>query len=200
MPAHPQDIFRRLHLADPAIFALVPAPPSQWCYPAHPALLTVGHSDCFHREALYGCAASRAERRTPCAGTASAWMYLINWLASSDERERHATPPPAAPPPAPSPTVPRVAGDSGAGVSGGRRTRTADAPSAMIERERACASRWLTAPLQHDAGERLQYARREGGGRLARPQRFYDAPVPDAARVLKCATAKHQAANENLHD
>ena len=82
-----QDIFRRMYLVAPEGFALVPAPAAQWCQPAHHAIKTArsgGH--CFSPAALRGCASSKAGLQPPCAGTASAWMYMIAWLAADSER------------------------------------------------------------------------------------------------------------------
>jgi len=80
-----QDVFRRLYLLTPELWALVPSPSSQWCHGRHPILASMG-GGCFHSSLQRGCVERQQALAPPCAGTSSSWMYLIAWLASAHER------------------------------------------------------------------------------------------------------------------
>ena len=85
-----QDVFSRLYLHAPTLWALVPSPLEQWCFrDAGPlqsarrnnASLLVAEDDWRECDAR----PSRRDLSRPCHAALTEWMYILSWLARVEE-------------------------------------------------------------------------------------------------------------------
>uniref|UniRef100_A0A7S4IHQ4 Uncharacterized protein n=1 Tax=Prymnesium polylepis TaxID=72548 RepID=A0A7S4IHQ4_9EUKA len=85
-----QDVFRRLYLLTPELWALVPSPSSQWCHGRHPILASMG-GGCFHSSLQRGCVERQQALAPPCAGARAASRHeCAQWPSerASEQRAR----------------------------------------------------------------------------------------------------------------
>ena len=90
-----QDIFVRLQLHTPSLWAVVPAPEQQWCHASSAPIVaaqSLGERLLVrHREECMGRTSKRSVSR-PCPGAWKPWFHLLPWLARTEEVSEEACP------------------------------------------------------------------------------------------------------------